>query len=87
MGGFNLNIPLSFNGITITPQQIQNAVAAQNAQPAQTLTEAVAAMPAQAPAAAPAPAAQPTTAVPIGATGLAAQELTGDPDMDRMILV
>ena len=54
MGGFNLNIPLSFNGITITPQQIQNAVAAQNAQPAQTLTEAVAAMPAQAPAATPA---------------------------------
>ena len=43
MGGFNLNIPLSFGGITITPQQIQNAVAAQNVQPAQTLTEAVAA--------------------------------------------
>lgn len=82
MGGFNLNIPLSFGGITITPQQIQDAVAAQNAQPAQTLTEAVAAMPATTPT----PAAQPTTAVPIGATGLAAQELTGDPDMDRMIL-
>ena len=86
MGGFNLNVPLSFGGITITPQQIQDAVAAQNAQPAQTLTEAVTAMPAQAPAVTPAPAPQPTTAVPAGATGLAAQELTGDPDMDRQIL-
>ena len=47
MGGFNLNIPLSFGGITITPQQIQDAViAAQSGQPAQTLTEAVAAQPA-----------------------------------------
>jgi hypothetical protein len=72
MGGFNFGIPLSFDGVTITPEQIQNAVAARTGQPAPTLTQAVT----QAPAPTPAPA----------YTGTAAIDLTGDPDMDRQIL-
>ena len=75
---FSYGIPLSFGGVTITPEQIAAAVAAQTRQPAQTLTQAV--------TAASQPAPQPTTAVPANATGIAAQELTGDPDMDRQIL-
>lgn len=78
MGGFNFGIPLSFGGVTLTPDQIAAAVAAQTGQPTQTLTQAV--------TAASQPAPQPTTAVPPNATGIAAQELTGDPDMDRQIL-
>ena len=78
MGGFSFGIPLSFGGVTLTPDQIAAAVAAQTGQPAQTLTQAV--------TAASQPAPQPTTAVPANATGIAAQELTGDPDMDRQIL-
>ena len=77
MGGFSFGIPLNFGGVTITPEQIAAAVAARTGQPAPTLTQAVT----QAPAPAPKPA-----AVPPKATGIAAQELTGDPDMDRMIL-
>ena len=68
------NLPLAF---TITPEQIAAAVAARSGQPAPTLTQAVT----QAPAPAPKPA-----AVPSKATGIAAQELTGEPDLDRQIL-
>ena len=75
---FSYGIPLSFGGVTITPEQIAAAVAAQTRQPAQTLTQAVTATPTPAP--------RPTATVPANATGIAAQELTGDPDMDRQIL-
>jgi len=78
MGGFNFGIPLNFGGITITPDQIAAAVARQTGQPAPTLTETVTAIPTPTP--------RPTAAVPANATGIAAQELTGDPDMDRQIL-
>ena len=78
MGGFNFGIPLNFGGITITPDQIAAAVARQTGQPAPTLTETVAATPTPTP--------RPTAAVPANATGIAAEELTGDPDMDRQIL-
>jgi hypothetical protein len=78
MGGFSFGIPLSFGGVTLTPDQIAAAVAAQTGQPAQTLTQAVTATPTPTP--------RPTATVPANATGIAAQELTGDPDMDRQIL-
>ena len=59
--------------LTVTPEQIEAAVAQRGGAAEQpTLTQTVTATPAP--------------SVPANATGIAAQELTGNPDMDRQIL-
>ena len=70
MGGFNVNIP----GLNFSPEMLSGITSLTQRAPANTAIAA-------------APAAAATPAAPVNQyTGTAAQGLTGDPDMDRMIL-